>query len=402
MNVLFLVGSLAISGGTNVILQHATFLARQGNDVAIAVPDGHLPQAPAWHDSAHLLIFYTFQEAMVHTFDIVIATWWETSLSLHRFSANHHAYFVQSIESRFYPPQRASLRRLIDDTYSLPVAFGTEASWIASHLHDQYGQVAKLVRNGIRKDVYTLLGDRHAPRPYGAPRVLIEGPFRTTFKNTATAILLANEAGAKDVWVLTSSPTLWLPGTQRVFSQVPAAETASIYRSCDILLKLSTVEGMFGPPLEMFHCGGTAVVLPVSGHDEYIVDGTNALVAPSSDPNAIVSTVRKLLADKAVLSRLKREAHATANAWPDWTESSAKFSRWLDECKEARPTERVVLAAACEALNLKQAEIRGTVNVSPARRFARAAYSAMPRTAQLVVDTVRASSEVIRAKRILQ
>lgn len=402
MNVLFLVGSLAISGGTNVILQHATFLARHGNAVSIAVPDGHHPQAPTWHDSAHSLTFYTFQEAMLHTFDIVIATWWETSLSLHRFSASHHAYFVQSIESRFHPPQCASLRRLIDDTYTVPVAFATEASWIASHLHDRYGQDAALVRNGIRKDVYTPMGARHAPRPHGSPRILVEGPFRTPFKNTATAILLANEAGAKDVWVLTSSPTLWLPGTRRVFSQVPAAETAAVYRSCDILLKLSTVEGMFGPPLEMFHCGGTAIVLPVSGHDEYIRDGTNALVAPSSDPDTIVSTVRTLLADQAVLARLKREAQATANAWPDWTEASAKFSQWLEECQDARPTERGVLRAACEALTQKYAEIRGPAKVSPARQFARAAYSVMPRTAQLVVDTVRASTEVIRANRILQ
>jgi hypothetical protein len=54
---------------------------------------------------------------------------------------------------------------------------------------------------------------------------------------------------------------------------------ASVYRSCDDILKLSLVESMFGPPLEMFHCGGTAIVYNVTGHDEYIVHGRNALVA---------------------------------------------------------------------------------------------------------------------------
>ena len=54
---------------------------------------------------------------------------------------------------------------------------------------------------------------------------------------------------------------------------------SGIYRSCDVIVKLSYVEGMFGPPLEMFHCGGTSIVYDVTGHDEYIVHGKNGLVA---------------------------------------------------------------------------------------------------------------------------
>jgi len=36
------------------------------------------------------------------------------------------------------------------------------------------------------------------------------------------------------------------------------------YARSDVLLKLSSVEGMFGPPLEAFHRGATAVVTPVT------------------------------------------------------------------------------------------------------------------------------------------
>ena len=44
-----------------------------------------------------------------------------------------------------------------------------------------------------------------------------------------------------------------------------------IYNQCDVLLKMSKVEGVFGPPLEMMACGGTCVVGNVSGYDEYCV-----------------------------------------------------------------------------------------------------------------------------------
>ena len=64
----------------------------------------------------------------------------------------------------------------------------------------------------------------------------------------------------------------------RVFERVAVESTPVIYRSCDVLVKLSQVEGMYGPPLEMFHCGGTVVTYDVTGHEEYVEHGVNGLV----------------------------------------------------------------------------------------------------------------------------
>ena len=35
-------------------------------------------------------------------FDVAVATWWETTLQLHELAADRYAYFVQSMEDRFY------------------------------------------------------------------------------------------------------------------------------------------------------------------------------------------------------------------------------------------------------------------------------------------------------------
>ncbi|MER2419141.1 glycosyltransferase, partial [Klebsiella pneumoniae] len=113
-----------------------------------------------------------------------------------------------------------------------------------------------------------------------------------------------------------------VPGVSRVFSRVPMKVTPDIYRSCDILVKLSTVEGMFGPPLEIFHCGGTAIVFDVTGHDEYIVDGQNACVVHRGDMDGVVTTLRRLLNDRTELARLQAGALKTAEAWVSWDASS--------------------------------------------------------------------------------
>jgi len=330
--VCFLVGSLAISGGTYVILQHASHLQNRGYDVTLAVQEPFTAKHLEWHDQAAKLRCLPIDLAKKASYDLVIASWWKTVFELKDFNSIRYGYFIQSIESRFYPEVEAPLRALVDSTYRFPLSCITEASWIKQYLSEEFGQVSALVRNGIRKDIYTATGVTTSLRgTIRTPRILVEGHFGVSFKNTALGIRLAREAGATDIWVLTGSPANWIPGVNKVFSCVPMMKTPEIYRSCDILVKLSTVEGMFGPPLEMFHCGGTAVVFNVTGHDEYIVDGRNARVVSRGDSNGVVSTLRDLLTNRDLLSRLQNGALYTANAWPSWEKSSSQFLEWVNE-----------------------------------------------------------------------
>jgi len=336
---------MAISGGTYVIVQHAAYLHDKGYDITLAVQEPFTEQTLAWHDQASRLRCVPIEAAKSETFDLVIATWWKTAFELRHFNAPRYAYFVQSIEARFYSTEEVPLRKLVAATYQLPGAYVTEATWIRDHLATGYGHEVALVRNGIRKDVYRTMGPTMAPRdPNRQPRVLVEGHFGVSFKNTALGVRLAREAGAKDIWVLTGTPVKWVPGVSRVFSRVPMNVTPEVYRSCDILIKLSTVEGMFGPPLEIFHCGGTAIVFDVTGHDEYIVDGQNACVVRRGDMDGVVATLRRLLDDQAELAKLKAGAQKTAEAWASWDESSAAFRDWVESALAGFTVDREVLA----------------------------------------------------------
>ena len=339
---------MAISGGTYVIVQHASYLQGQGYDITLAVQEAFSNQTLDWHDRANLLKCVPIDSVKHEKFDLVIATWWKTALELNNFNSNRYAYFVQSIESRFYPATEIALRELVDSTYHLPVAYVTEAAWIRDYLQETYGHDAALVRNGIRKDLYGTTGHAVTPRdPKKQPRVLIEGHFGVPFKNTALGLRLAIEAGAEDIWLLTGTPVKWLPGVSRIFSRVPMNITPEIYRSCDILVKLSTVEGMFGPPLEIFHCGGTAIVFDVTGHDEYIVDGENACVVRLGDMNGVVTTLRRILNDRTELAKLQAGALKTAESWVSWDESSEEFESWVEKTLNLPIVDRLSVNKCC-------------------------------------------------------
>ncbi|MAM88644.1 MAG: glycosyl transferase family 1 [unclassified Hahellaceae] len=351
MKICFLVGSIAISGGTYVILQHASFLKKAGHDVTLAIQEAFDDSTRAWHDEALELECVPIEAAKSSSFDLVIATWWKTVFELHNFSATHYAYFVQSIETKFYPEEEKPLRELVESTYKFPLSYATEATWIREYLAAEHGHTAALIKNGIRKDIYHPRSPGRNGIALKQPRILVEGHFGVRFKNTALAVKLAREAGAQDIWVLTGTPIpfKWLPNVRKVFSRVHMAKTADIYRSCDVLIKLSTVEGMFGPPLEMFHCGGTAVVFDVTGHDEYIVDGDNARVVRTGDLEGAVAAIRQLISEPSILKQLKEGALKTAAEWPSWESASAQFAEWVLKVSSGPMVDRAVFEEATKA-----------------------------------------------------
>ena len=346
MKIAFLLGSPDINGGTYVIYEHATRLNRLAGPVTIITEGPVDPGRYAWHPAAGELCWKTLAEAEAEQFDLVIATWWQSVYLLERLRSVRYLYFIQSIESRFFPPGQPEdfklrdldiLRDWCENTYRLPLPVITEACWIQQYLLEKYNRSSYLVRNGIRKDVYQPDGALIAPRQPGRLRVLVEGPLGVFFKNVEKTVELCRRAEVDELWLLTSSDVREYPGVDRCLSRVPITETPAIYRSCDVLVKLSYVEGMFGPPLEMFHCGGTAIVYDVTGHDEYIRHGENSIVVARDDEEQVVAWLKRLKAEPDLLAGLKVGGARTAAAWPDWEEAAGQFNQAVAECCRSYP-----------------------------------------------------------------
>ncbi len=329
LDLCFLIGSLDIGGGTYVILQHALEAHRRGDRVVLVPLFPATAETTDWHPALRELTIATFDEVADQSFDLVVATWWRTVYELHRIRANRYVYFVQSIESRFYAPDQPRFANLAAATYDLPLSIITISPWMQSYLSLRHGRPAFLAPNGIDKRHFTPFGPQFEPRLEGGLRVLVEGPIDVPMKQVPETIEAVRDSKASEIWLLTSSSIDNYPGVDRIFSRVPIDVTPGIYRSCDVLTKLSRVEGMFGPPLEMMHCGGTSVVWDVTGHEDYIVHEHNGLVTPTGDYESVVAAINSLVVDRQRTSSLSTAALRTAAGWPGWEESSGCFHRWL-------------------------------------------------------------------------
>jgi len=331
MKIAFAIDILFMSGGIIVVLEHAVRLKKYGHEVYILTWKDVSAGALSWFDGAGNLNWRTYEQASTIHFDFALSTGWPTCYNLYRISAEKYVYFNQSIESKFYTEKERINKNKADSTYLLGLNIITEATWIRNYLKNNFGLHAELVLNGIRKDLFTMAGKAACERDDNKLRVLVEGPLHVPFKNVKRAIQICRQSMADEIWLLTSTKLRFkrLRGVDRVFSKVPFNKTPEIYRSCDVLVKLSFIEGMFGPPLEMFHCGGTAVVYNVTGYDEYIVHNENALVAEMGDEQAVLRHINSLKTDRNLLNDLKKGARETAASWHDWDESSKQFENAL-------------------------------------------------------------------------
>jgi len=345
MKIGFLLESIGLSGGVNVVFEYASRLKKYGIDVVIITPQKFSATSYSWFPDYKELNVVSDEEALVLDFDVLFATFWKTVFRLYKFKSKKYAYYVQSIENRFFKSKEEEYYNFCELTYLLNLDTITEATWIQKYFKDNYNRNVHLVRNGIRKENYN--EDRVIEkRPEKGIRILVEGNLDQWFKNILRTIEICNKSDCKDIWLLTSSKVDKIDGVSRVFSQVNVKDVAPIYSSCDVLVKLSYVEGIFGPPLEMFHCGGTAIVYNVSGCEEYMVNGVNSIIVEKDDENGVINAINKLNKDKEHLNNLKENALKTAITWRNWEEAAKEYSdvvKGLNDKNSLRINEQLVI-----------------------------------------------------------
>ncbi|HET6551714.1 MAG TPA: glycosyltransferase family 4 protein [Solirubrobacter sp.] len=326
MRVAFVVNDLQLSGGVGVVVEHARQLVRrQGIEAELVL--AREQSEPRWS-------FAGLPDVPVHgmaaargrDYDVVLATWWETVGPALELPARRHAYFVQSLEDRFYRPgEPQKLAAAL--THDLPLPVITEARWIARTLEALAPERrCLLVRNGIAKDVFRS-PDAPSPRRDGPLRILVEGNA-SWFKGVPEA-LAATRAMREPRHVTAVTPGAKPSGADVRVGPLSQRELAKAYADADVVLKLSRVEGMFGPPLEGFHMGATCVVTAVTGHDEYVEHGENGLVVEWDDVRGTSRALDLLARDRALLHRLRWGALATARGWPSWEQQGAVMAAAL-------------------------------------------------------------------------
>ena len=305
--------SQGISGGTMVLCEHAHRLMNAGyNVVFVDTVLGGVQFSLDWFPKPLPDVVNFRMIGFDQPVDFAMATHWTTALLVGDFPARRRLYFVQSDETRFSKPGTLDWL-LTRDTYAQPFEYIVIAKWLQAWLWKEFGQESRYVPYGLDPELFW--PDKPLEPKGKKLRVLLEGAISYPFKGMKEAFEVVHDVDC-EVWCV-SSDGRPKPGWKydRFFHQVPFGQMRRIYSSCDVLIKMSKMEGFFLPPLEMMACGGTVITNKVSGYDEYIVDGVNGLVVEAGDCAAARERLLTLIHDRELLERLKKAGPETAKQW---------------------------------------------------------------------------------------
>ena len=318
------------SGGVAVVLQHVNRLKQRGYQVYVIVLHGD--HHVSWFKRNHVeVVGMDFFGKSFKGVDILVATHWYTADVVAKSAAKRKVYFVQSDERRFVINEE-NLRK-VEDTYKFEIEYMTEAKWIQRWLSEEFGHDAYYVPNGLDQEIF------HKAEPLekrgNKIRVLIEGPIDSHFKGVKDAY---NAVDGLDVelWIVSSfgsPPKEW--HYDKFLSNVPIEKMKNVYSACDILLKMSRVEGFFGPPMEAMNCGCAVIVSKCTGYDEYIIDGKNALVVEKGDVEASRNAIKKLINNPDLRENLVKNGYQTAKDW-NWDKSIDLLEKMINGEKPER------------------------------------------------------------------
>ncbi|MFM5240421.1 glycosyltransferase [Aeromonas rivipollensis] len=320
--ICWIVAGLGISGGLAIIIKHANYLLSRGHDVSFICLSEE--SNIYWMENS-VPVYHIGNGDAIKNIDLLIATAWNTEPYLSRISSRRKLYFVQSDERRFIDEK--GVQELISSGYDKEYEYFTEAFWIQNMFHSEFQRSAFYVPNGLDQLLFKPV-EPFIPKGT-KKRVLIEGPIDIPFKAVEDAYNAVKDLDC-EIWIVSSAgkpKSGWR--YDQFFEKVPMSMMPSIYSSCDVFIKMSRIEGFFGPPLEAMGCGCVPVVGKVTGWDEYIIDRHNAIAVELGDINSARDAVNSLIHDSDLYNTLLTNGAKTACEWP-WSESFKRLEALID------------------------------------------------------------------------
>jgi glycosyltransferase involved in cell wall biosynthesis len=257
-------------------------------------------------------------------FDVAVATDWTTTAHLFEVRATRYAFWVDHFAHRRMGTWQAE-RFAAQLAYDLPVDFIAAAPWVRDTLADLRPEArCELVTSGAREaggsaEAAPSAGDSAAPgagRSPAAAHGAGDSAAPGAGRSPAAAPLRVHLAGGADERAAFEAMT------------EPAAEVA--LEAAEVVVMLSTVDGVLGAPLAGFRAGATAVVGPAADVADLVRDGENGFVADADDSRGAARSLDLLARDRELLARMREAARATGAAWPTWDQAAEEMTSALE------------------------------------------------------------------------
>jgi GT2 family glycosyltransferase/glycosyltransferase involved in cell wall biosynthesis len=313
LRVVYVTEGTGVGGGHRDIFEHLNRLQERGHEVALYT----LGEQPDWFDLRVPVHSFEFYEELVDELAeldaIKVATWWNTAVPVWMASVLRGvpAYFVQDIETSYYPDDE-SVRHAVIDSYRPEFRYMTISGWNRERLRE-LGLDAELIPPGIDLENFRPRADVERR----SDMVLALG--RTNPLKNLPLTLAAWRAlrdTRPELCLFGIEPELATDPGMRYVESPSDERVAELFAQATVFVQTSTHEGFCLPALESMAAGGAVVCTDAHGNRDFCVDGENCLM-PSDDAESVSAAIARLLSDPELRARLGEAGIETAKeyAW---------------------------------------------------------------------------------------
>ena len=329
MRISFILSSLWLSGGMRVIVECANHLTRRGHRVSLVAPGGtrdpdmlrelapevevkesQVPRQPRMNMLQQMRLSWSLAQA-VPASDVVISTHTPTTpaglLASRLLSRARLVWLYQDYREMFIGrPVEDWLARHALRWHQLALV---PSAYSRQELNEFSGGQVVIMSYGLsHRDTFQPV--EYQPRNNGEQNILFLGdmrPRKGLYDFLKAAAIVHSQL--KNIKLLIVSKE-----DCQIESEVPfeyiyrpsPPELAHLYATCDLFVSASWWESFGLPPLEAMACGAPIVLTDSRGAREYARPEENCLMVPAQDPQALAEAMCRVLGDKILAERFRR------------------------------------------------------------------------------------------------
>jgi len=336
LRVAYVTEGTGIGGGHRDIFEHLNRLLDRGYEVSLYT----LGDPPDWFDlraPVHSFRFYDeLVEALSDVDAIKVATWWNTAAPVWHASVLRGipVYFVQDIETSYYPDDEHS-RNAVIDSYRPEFRYMTISCWNRDRLRE-LGLDAELIPPGIDLETF-----RPLPGVERRTDMMLALGRSNPLKNLPLTIDAWRALGERseigeppELCLFGIEPELATDGEMRYVESPRDDEVNELFNVATVFVQTSTHEGFCLPPLEAMATGAAVVCTDAHGNRDFCIDNENCLMTePTRD--SVCAAVLRALTDPSLRERLGRAGVETAAGYA-WERRIDALEQFLAQV--ARPS----------------------------------------------------------------
>jgi GT2 family glycosyltransferase len=330
LRVIYATWDTGVGGGHRDVFEHLNRLIDRGHEAELWT---RRAGPPDWFElRAPVRSFDSLDElsvALEPLHAIKVATWWATGPPVWLASVRNGipAYFVQDIETSYYPDRPDFAYRVVD-SYRHEFRYMTISEWNRERLAE-YGVRARLVPPGVNLDEF-----RERPEVERRDDELLvigrDNPLKNLPLTMAAYELLGDDRPRMRMFGV--EPEVGERYGIPYLDSRPDDEVARLFNEATVFVQTSVHEGFCLPPLEAMAAGCAVVCTDAHGNRDFCRDGENCLI-PEPTPAAVAAAIRRLVDDQELRARLVAEGKRTAAAY-SWERRTDELEAALEAIAE--------------------------------------------------------------------